>query len=787
MTIEQTLRLASDKHRAGELDAARRLYAQVLGEAPNHAPALFRSGLLELQDRRPQAALPLIEQALRCAPDEPRHHLGLGQVLQALQRWDAAAAAYARALQLDPNSADAHFASGIALQALGRETEAIPAYEAAVRLQPNFSDAFNNLGLCLNHCGRLQQAADAYRRALALDPNDARATSNLGAVLLRLGQTDAAVELQRRALALQPLAFSYALNLGIALCQRRDFAEAEAVLRSALERDPAQAEAAFNLGLALRGLGRLADSADQYRRAIALRPGYADAYNNLGNNYKELGEFALAAAAYEAAIRAQPDSVVALNNAGCLLRTLGRLDESEALFRRALQLSPRHAPLYDNLGSVLKDAGELDPAIDCFRRSLELDPDGDATHRNLVYALSFQCLEPAPILAEARRWNQRFAAPLASTRRPLANDCSADRKLRIGYVSPDFREHCQSLFTIPLLQNHDRDEFEIYCYSSVERPDETTRRIAGLGSVWREVRTQDDAALAATIRADRIDILVDLTMHMADGRPLLFARKPAPIQVAWLAYPGTTGLDAMDYRYSDPRLDPDGFDADYQERTLRLPDSFWCYDPQSSESPVGAPPALLRGFLTFGCLNNPCKLTDSTLQLWGAVMRQLPTSRLLLMARSGRPRASLLLRLAAHGIAAERVSFVPYRPRAEYLRTYHEIDIGLDTFPYNGHTTSLDALWMGVPVVSRVGRTCVGRGGLSQLFQIDLTALAADTDSQFTAAALALAQDLPRLAALRAGLRQRLASSPLMNAPRFARNLEASYRRLWREYCAKAR
>jgi predicted O-linked N-acetylglucosamine transferase (SPINDLY family) len=751
MTSEQVLQQATDRHRAGDLDSARRLYAQVLTESPGHVAALFRSGLLELQDGRPEAALLLIEQALRADPAEPRHHFGLGQVLQALQRWDGAAAAYGRVVQLDPRSADGHFA----------------------------------LGVALHRCDRLEQAASAYRQSLMLNPEDARAMSNLGVVLLHLGQIDAAVEYQRSAVELQPLVSSYGLNLGIALCRRRDFAAAEAILRRTLEREPEYAEAAFNLGVALHGLGRPAESADQYRRATELRAAYAEAYNNLGNVYKELGEFSPAEAAYEAAIRAQPDSIVALNNLGCLLRTLGRLDESEALFRRGLRQNPRHAALYDNLGSVLKDAGELDEAIDCFRRSLDLDPGGAATHSNLVYALSFQSAQAAPILAEARRWNDRFAAPLASSIRRHTNRRIPDRRLRIGYVSADFRDHCQSLFTIPLFAHHDPGEFDIFCYSSVERADDTTRRIAALAGIWREVRTQDDATLAETIHADGIDILVDLTMHMANGRPLLFARKPAPIQVAWLAYPGTTGLDAMDYRFSDPRLDPEGFDAHYRERTLRLPDSFWCYDPLSGEPQVGALPAQARGFVTFGCLNNPCKLSDTALRLWSGVMSELPRARLLLMARGGRQRERLLQRLAAQGIGAPRVSFVPYRSRAEYLHTYQEIDIGLDTLPYNGHTTSLDSLWMGVPVVSRVGETCVGRGGLSQLFQVDLLDLAADTDAGFTAAALALAQDLPRLAALRADLRGRLADSPLMDARRFARNLEAAYRQVWRDYCEK--
>jgi predicted O-linked N-acetylglucosamine transferase (SPINDLY family) len=262
---------------------------------------------------------------------------------------------------------------------------------------------------------------------------------------------------------------------------------------------------------------------------------------------------------------------------------------------------------------------------------------------------------------------------------------------------------------------------------------------------------------------------------MANGRPLVFARKPAPIQIAWLAYPGTTGIGAMDYRLTDPRLDPPGFDNHYSERTIRLPDSFWCYDPLADQS-VNALPALSRGYVTLGCLNNPCKLTDQTLVLWGGVMRALPDAKLLLMAPPGSHRRHLLQRLAARDIAQDRVSFVPYRPRTDYLRSYHDIDLGLDTFPYNGHTTSLDSLWMGVPVVTRVGRTCVGRGGLSQLFHLDLLELAAETDQAFISAAVALANDLSRLAALRQQLRARLERSPLMDAERFARNVEAAYR-----------
>jgi protein O-GlcNAc transferase len=779
VTTDQLLDLATERHRAGNLPEARRLYQQVLEQSPAHTVGLFRFGLLELQEGHAEAALPLISQAAAAAPSERRYQFGLGKTLAALRRWDDAMAAYKRVLQLDAKSADAYFALGNSLAEVGNHADAIDAYRSAVQLQPDFTDAFNNLGNAHRILANLPQAMTAYERALELQPDHAVAMSNLGSILHAQGQTDRAIKLLHAAVKLEPQVTTHAVNLAAAICDRRQFTEAALLLQKVLEIDPANAQALHNLGNALHGLGRLREAVEQYRKAIALQPDYADAMNNLGNVCKELGEFSPAMDAFESAIRTRPAFVAAMNNAGCLLRTLGKLEEAEVMLRRALKIDDRHPALYDNLGNVLKDAGQLDTAIDCFRRSLELDPASWATHGNLVYALSFSSRDGQAILDEALRWNQRHAVRLQSQIRAHSNDRDPNRRLRIGYVSPDFREHCQSLFTIPLLSNHDHDQFEIFCYSSVERPDACTGQIAGYADVWREVRPLDDGQLADLIRADRIDILVDLTMHMAGGRPLLLARKPAPVQIAWLAYPGTTGISTMDYRLSDPRLDPPEFDRQYSEKTIRLPDSFWCYDPLTDQPEVNPLPALERGHITLGCLNNPCKLTDGTLRLWSGVMRALPTAKLVLMIPPGTYRQRLLDRLAIQEITTDRVSFLPFRPRVDYLRSYHQIDLGLDTLPYNGHTTSLDSLWMGVPVVTRVGQTCVGRGGLSQLFQLDLVELAAESDEKFVSVAVEWASDLERLAEVRNQLRQRLERSPLMNGKRFAKNIEAVYRRSW--------
>jgi predicted O-linked N-acetylglucosamine transferase (SPINDLY family) len=781
----ELLETATARHRAGDLIEARALYRELLRDMPTHPVAAFRAGLLELQEGHLSAALTLIARAAAADLGEPRHQMGLGQVLQALGRHGQAAAAYRRVLRGDPHSAEAHFALGVSLQSLQDHDGAIEAYEAALRSRPDFSDAWNNLGNCRRLRGRLDLAAAAYGEALKLAPDHADALSNLGTLLKDMGRLEEAVDLLQRAVERAPTAASHAVNLGIALCRQHEFAAAEAVLSGALDRNCDHPEAAFNLGVAQHGLGKLRQAADHYRLAIALRPGYADAMNNLGNVYRELGEFGLAETAYASALRSEPKGLAAVNNLGCLLRSCGRLEEAEAVLRRGLQGHADHPALLDNLGSVLKDAGELDQAIDCYRHAVRLDPDNPVTHSNLVYALCFQSLLGRELLEEACRWNERFAVPLRPATSAYPNDRSPGRRLRIGYVSPDFREHCQSLFTSPLLSRHDHAGFEVFCYSSVKRPDDRTRRIAGYADVWRDVRTLDDESLAAAVRSDRIDILVDLTMHMANGRPLLFARKPAPIQIAWLAYPGTTGIGAIDYRFTDPRLDPGGHDDQYSERSIRLDDAFWCYDPLD-DTPVNALPAASRGYVTFGCLNNPCKVTDATLRLWGGVMRAVADSRLLLLAPPGRYRRRFLERLTVHGIAADRVGFVPYQVRADYLRAYHDIDIGLDTFPYNGHTTSLDSLWMGVPTITRVGETCVGRGGASQLFHLGLSELAAGTDEAFVAAGVALSENLTLLARLRRQLRARIERSPLMDAGRFARTVEAAYRRVWKDYCDSA-
>jgi predicted O-linked N-acetylglucosamine transferase (SPINDLY family) len=749
--LEQTLQAATEMHLAGLLEPAEAGYRQVLAGNPEHPVALHRLGVLALQQGRLEPALDLLGRATALDPAAWRSHCSLGQTLTALGRMAEAQAAFQRAAQLNPGCMEAWLGAGAACRAQGLGQEALAAFTRAAALQPDRAEAQNDLGIALQDLGRLAEAIQAFRRALAAQEDDPVAHNNLGNALLLDGQQEPAMDQLERTVA----------------------------------RWPEYADAWYNLGNAAFAGCRHQEAAKAYRRTLALVPEHLPARNNLGNALQALGLTREALDCYLEALRLDPGFVDAYNNASAAARALGSMDEAVRLLQAAVAARPDYAVSHCNLGNLLKDIGRMDEAVRSYRRALELDPGDAVSHSNLAYAVSFlPGFDAHAILRENLDWSRVHALPLPA--REYRNDPDPGRRLRIGYVSPDFREHCQSLFTLPVFTRHDHSQFEIFCYAKVPTPDAITQRIASLADGWRDTRAQSDQEVADQVASDRIDILVDLTQHMSNGRPLLFARKPAPVQVAWLAYPGTTGLAAMDYRLTDPYLDPPGEHDDwYSETSIRLRDTYWCYDPLTAEPLPGSLPALRNGWITFGSLNNFCKVNPAVLDLWARVLTAVPDSRLLLLAQPGAHRQRVLERLAQDGVAPERVTFAPFQPRLDYLALHQQVDLGLDTFPYNGHTTSLDAYWMGVPVVTRVGETVVGRAGWSQLNNLGLPELAASSDEAFIQIATGLARDRPRLAQLRAGLRARMEASPLMDSERFTRNLEAVYRKMWQHWCQK--
>jgi predicted O-linked N-acetylglucosamine transferase (SPINDLY family) len=626
--------------------------------------------------------------------------------------------------------------------------------------RPDLRQAFD-LALQHHQGGRLSEAEAIYRELLEHESFRPDALHLLGLIQLQRERPEEAVTLIRQAIALRSTEASYHGNLGVALTSLGQYDEAVVSLRHALE----------------------------------LQPNFANAYYNLGRAFAAQRAPSDALLAYRAAIRLQPDLAVAHNNLGVILLERRHVGEAAAAFRRAIELAPAFAEAHCNLANALKDSGLIHEALAGYRRAMELEPQNSLIGSNLVHALLYSpdC-RPAELAAESRAWHQRHAALWRRSWPAHPNSPDPHRPLRVGYVSADFSNHVVGRTFLPVFEAHDHTQFEIVLYSAHAPSDEAGERFRRRAAQWREVGALSDDALAATVREDRIDLLVDLSLRTAGNRLLLFARKPAPVQLSWLGYPGATGLEAMDYRVTDRFLDPPAENTQYEfEEPLRLPDAWCCYGAPSHSPGVQPPPAAQNGCITFGSCNYMAKINDRVLSTWAKILRRVENARLLLLAPEGR-RADLLAFFQRQGLDPARVEIVAPYPSSEksrdcqtieYLLRYHRIDIALDPYPYNGMTTTCDALWMGVPVVALIGETTLGRASYSLLSNVGLPELAVPTEEDYVRLAVELAGDVPQLTELRATLRERMQNSPLLDAPRFARHLEAAFRTVWQRWCAK--
>ena len=643
--------------------------------------------------------------------------------------------------------------------------------------------------------GRLREAEALYRRVLSVDPNHLRALQNLAFNQYQNGNSTEAAELLRRVIALVPGDANLLNNLGSVLAAAGKLDEAAEAFRSALSIVPDSPQIRSNLGNALQATGRLEEAICEYRQALSIQPDFADAHNNVGTALGALSRLDHAIEAFRAAVKFKPGFPQAWNNLGTALREKGELDESIDACRRALAIDPNFLTAHHSLGNTYRDGARHDEAIACYRKAASTQSDVPAEDDLLLAMMMHPAVEPRQLWGEYVRWNQMYARPLLPAPTRHTNDRSSERRLRIGYVSPDFREHPVGRLILPVVAHHDHRDFEIICYSDVRRADGLTQAVRSKVDQWRETFGIPDEQLAQLVRADRIDVLVDLAMHTKNNRLLMFARKPAPVQVCYLAYPGTTGLEAMDYRMSDPFLDParnKGDIPDFEEnrnvpftaeRSMRLARTFWCYAAPAHAPDVNALPAISSGSITFGCLNLYSKVTAPMLYLWAKLLKQVSNSRLILHSFRGSHREKARDIFAAEGVERDRVEFVDRVAAHEYFQQYHRIDIALDTFPYPGGTTTCDALWMGVPVVTLAGETALSRGGVSILSNIGLNEFIAGSPQHYLQIARDLAVNLGRLKELRPSLRERMQSSALMDAAAFVGDVEAAYRSMWRSWC----
>jgi protein O-GlcNAc transferase len=487
-------------------------------------------------------------------------------------------------------------------------------------------------------------------------------------------------------------------------------------------------------------------------------------------------------------LRLEPTYGAAYHHLAVLYNELRQPDAALECALKGLELEPDSATLCDNLAFALHTQGRGEEALVWYRKAVALNPSESKCYSNLLYSLNYiPGIDAASLFAEHRAWAERHAQPLTALAPPHANDPAPDRRLRIGYVSAHFCRHAVNHFTQPMLSSHDHRRFEIFCYSDVLGGDDVTARLKAAADQWRDVAHKTDEQLAQMVREDRIDILVDLAGHIGGNRLLVFARKPAPVQVTYIGYQNTTGMSAMDYRLTDERADPPGTtDAFYTEQLIRLPRSFFCYQPPDEAPPITPLPARQAGRVTFGSFNSFNKVTPQAITAWLRILRRVPRSELLVLASRGGYVERKFQEIAPkHAVDPQRVKVCGRRSKGEYLKLIQQVDIALDPFPFVGHTTTCDSIWMGVPVVMLEGQTYASRFGGSVLVNVGLEDLIATTVDQYVDLAVRLAKDLDRLDKLRAELRPRMADSPLLDFKGFTRNVEQAYRQMWLKWCTR--
>ena len=725
-TVAALFREALRHHGAGRPDQAGELYRRVLALEPGHADSLHMLGALAHRAGRLDDAIGLISRAIDLRDDSALYHLSLAHALLDRGRPAEAEARFRRALGLRPELAEAHHGLGTALLTLGRPAEAAACFERVLALKPELAAAHTNLGTALRALDRPEAAAGCYRQALALNADDAHAHNNLGSVLMDLGRLDDAVGEYLEALRLAP----------------------------------ELAEAHNNLGTVRHRQGRLAEAASHYRRALALRPELAETHDNLATVFRDQGDLAQAAAGY----------------------------------RRALALRPDFAEAHNHLGIVYKEQGRLDEALAALRRAVALKPEAGQLHSSLLMGLSYSPdLDEPDFAAACRDWGRRHGQPRhpdPGSAPTYPNHPDPERRLRVGYVSNHFRRHPVGWFLAAVWPAHDPARVAVHAYSGVVVEDTMTRRLRSAATAWCDTATLSDAELAGRIRDDGIDLLVDLDGHTDHNRLSLFAHRPAPVQLSWLGHGHTTGLATIDAILMDDATAPPGCESWFTEAVVRLPGGRLCYAPPDDAPAVAPPPCQTRGIVTFGSFNNLAKVTPAVLGLWVRVLAAVPGARLLLRWKSladEAERTRLRTAFVAAGGDGARLDLHGALPHRELLAAYGEIDIALDPFPFGGGLTSCESLWMGVPVITWPQARPMSRQTLGLLTGLDLAGvLVADSAEAGIALAAVLAAAPDRLAALRAGLRPRMAASPLCDGARLAGGLDAAYRQFWRRWCWSA-
>lgn len=695
-------------------------------------------------------ALDVLQKAIALSKGDAEAHSNLGNAMKSLRRFSEAETSYRQALKINPNFAEAQCNLGVIFVEQGRPKDAEASLRRALRIKPNHADAHNNLGIALMKQERLTEAEPCFRQALKIKPNYYEALNNLGSLYTERGLLAEGEISCMEALKIKPDYAPALSNLGVCLQQQGKLTESEACLHRALEIDPDYAEALCGLGITLNDLGCLPEAETNMRRALEIKPDYVDAHSNLG----------------------------------LILEKQGRIDEAIASYNRALELDPDNADILNNLGLSLQDQGRLEESIPLLRQALKSEPGHLAAQNNLLFGFNYHPdLSAEEIFWAYQDYENITGVPLRSTWLPHRNDKNPGRRLKIGYVSPDFRQHAARNFLEPLLARHDKSTVEVYAYAELIREDDATLRYRSYVDHWIPTKGMSDEALAQRIRDDGIDILVELAGHTASNRLPVFARKPAPVSLSWMGYGYTTGLSAIDYYLTDAVSAPLGSEALFAEEPWRLASPPYAYRPAVGMGEVGELPAQKRGYITFGTLTRSIRINHRTIRVWSDILKAVPNSRLVIDSRNFKNplmQERMAARFVEQGIARERLAIGFNSPPWDVLRG---LDIGLDCFPHNSGTTLFETLYMGVPYITLAGRPSVGRLGSSILHGVGHTEWIAESEDEYIAKTVKLAGDWSYLASLRSQLRTEMENSPIRDEAGFARKVEKAYRQMWQHWC----
>lgn len=710
--------------------------------------------------------------------------MNLGLALDALGRFQDACSCYEQLIQAQPENYFAYFNLGVTLTSLGHVNDAKTAYFKVLEIKPGFSHAHYNLAILFQQQGMGAEAEAHYLKTLSGDSGNFTACCNLGNLYLQNGQLELARERFLQSLSIHPQHVESLHSLGLIALRLHQGEVAQSYLKHALGLNPRFAEAMVSLGDAYKLQNLLSEAEATYRQAIAIEPGLAGAYCNLGVTLHESRRYGEAIAIYQQGIANDIHSVMLYNNLGNTFSMINRFSDAEASYAKALQLGDGTTETYSNLAGLFAVQGKLEDAEKSYRSAVNLDAGYSQAYSNLLFMFNYDPDRNAEdIFTAYQEYERRYALHFKDCYLPFNNDKNRQRRLKIGYVSPDYCRHPVQYFFEPLISHHNKNLFEVYAYAQLSVEDKVTERYKTYADHWIETTGLNDEKLAERIRSDGIDILIDLAGHTANNRLPVLARKPAPVQVSWLGYGYTTGLTAIDYYFSDYVSAPPGSEHLFAEQVWRLNTPVNVYRPAEGMGEVSALPALTSGNIRIGTLTRSIRINYKTIRAWAAILKRVSNAVLVVDSanyQDAELRQTLINKFAAHGIEPSQLDIGFHSPPWDTLRS---LDIGLDCFPHNSGTTLFETLYMGVPYVTLAGRPSVGRLGSSILTGVGHPEWIANTEEEYVDKVVALAEDIPRLAEIRSGLRQQMQNSVLMDEAGFTDEVERAYRAMWEKWC----